>query len=75
MSMLELQVRTQTATTDLVERFAARMDRNRESGQTSIEYLGIIVVIVAIVGLLAGAGFGGKIVTRINTAIDTIGGA
>lgn len=67
---LELAVVTQVAVTDLMERMRDRLED--EEGQTSAEYLGIILVVVAIIGGIAASGIGGKITTAIGNAIDSI---
>ena len=45
-----------------------------ERGQTSIEYLGILVVVVAVLGVIIGAApsFGDKIVQGINNLIGKV---
>jgi Flp pilus assembly pilin Flp len=45
-----------------------------ERGQTSIEYLGILVVVVAVLGVIIAAapGFGNKITSGINKLIDQV---
>ena len=69
MSMLELQIRTQNAVTDLVER------TRDEKGQTSIEYLGIVIVVGLILAaiLKAAPGFGDSITSRIGKVITDLG--
>ncbi len=70
MTMLELQVRTENAVHDLVER------TRDEKGQTSIEYLGIVVVVgLILTAILAAApGWGTTIVGKINAVLSKIGG-
>ncbi|MFD6275441.1 hypothetical protein ACFWFI_07690 [Streptomyces sp. NPDC060209] len=46
----------------------------RDSGATATEYLGVVVLIVALVGALAMAGIGGRIGERIRCAISTLTG-
>ena len=50
--------------------------RNDERGQGSVEYVGIILVVVAIIGVViaAASGLGDTIVTKLQDAIDGIGG-
>lgn len=56
---------------------AGAFDRLRgdDRGQGSVEYVGIILVVVAIIGVViaAASGLGGTIVTKIKGAIDSIG--
>lgn len=57
---------------DRVDTIADRA-RTADRGQTSFEYLGIVVVIVVIIGVLAGTtDIGTKIKDAINSAIDKI---
>jgi len=50
--------------------------RSDERGQGSVEYVGIILVVVAIIGVViaAASGLGDTIVTKLQDAIDGIGG-
>lgn len=68
---LKLAVRTQVAVTDLVRR--TREHLAAEDGQAAAEYLGIILVVAAIIAGILAMGIGGKITHAINTAIDGIG--
>jgi uncharacterized membrane protein len=43
-----------------------------DRGQTAFEYLGIILVVVAIIGGMVAAGIGSAITTRITTLVGTI---
>jgi pilus assembly protein Flp/PilA len=52
---------------------AKRLLRN-DRGQTSIEYLGIIAVVVAIVLVLSTTDFGGQIATAIANKISEVVG-
>jgi len=57
---------------DRVEAMAGRA-RRTDRGQTSFEYLGIVIVIVVIIGVLAGTtDLGDKIKNAISSAIDKI---
>lgn len=67
---LELAVRTKLATADLVSRMRERLEA--EDGQTAAEYLGIILVVVAIIAGIAASGIGGAISEKISGAIDSI---
>jgi hypothetical protein len=50
--------------------------RHRDAGQTSLEYLGIAVVIVVIIGVLAGTtSIGSAILTAILDKITAIAGS
>lgn len=55
---------------------AARLVRDDERGQGSVEYVGIILVVVAIVGaVVAGiAPVGQAILTQLGNAVNDIGG-
>jgi hypothetical protein len=68
---LELAVRTQLAVTDLVERARERLVR--EEGQAAAEYLGIILVVAAIIGAIFATGLGNSIFTKLKSTIDSIG--
>ncbi|MFD0317020.1 Flp family type IVb pilin [Streptomyces flavalbus] len=51
----------------------SRATRN-DDGQTAVEYLGIIAVVVAIILVLLGTDFGGTIADAITTKIGEITG-
>jgi Flp pilus assembly pilin Flp len=55
---------------------AARLVRDDERGQGSVEYVGIILVVVAIVAaVVAGATpVGTAILTKLTNAVNSIGG-
>lgn len=44
----------------------------KDRGQTAFEYLGIILVVVAIIGGMVASGIGGAITTRITTLVNQI---
>jgi Flp pilus assembly pilin Flp len=70
--MLRLAVQLQNAIAGLKD---SLMDRARdERGQTSAEYLGIIVVVAAIIIAIVGqaTGISAKVVSGIGRAIDKI---
>ena len=70
--MLRLAVQLQNAIAGLKD---SLMDRARdERGQTAAEYLGIIVVVAAIIIAIVGqaTGISQKVVTGIGKAIDKI---
>ena len=67
---LELAVRTQNAVTDLVHRTQARLSDER--GQTAAEYMGLILVVAAIIGILTQARIGEAIKTEIKEAIKSM---
>ncbi|MFB8114968.1 hypothetical protein ACFC51_03610 [Streptomyces sp. NPDC055962] len=46
----------------------------RDQGATAMEYLGVVVLVVALVGALAMAGVGGRIGDRIRCAISSLAG-
>ncbi|WP_073215384.1 hypothetical protein [Streptomyces sp. NBRC 110465] len=56
-----------TAVSALRKRYAAK-----DRGQTAFEYLGIILVVVAIIGAIVATGIGGAISERISTLVDQI---
>ncbi|MFG3286259.1 hypothetical protein [Streptomyces sp. NPDC048111] len=59
-----------TTTARLRRRYAA--PGGRERGQTSFEYLGIILVVVAIIGGIMATGIGSEITTKIKEQINKI---
>ncbi|MGP4002719.1 Flp family type IVb pilin [Streptomyces sp. 8N706] len=59
---------TKTATTKFRKRYANPWDR----GQTAVEYLGIIAVVVLIVGALAGTKIGKTIYKAIGEQINKV---
>ena len=69
---LELAVRGQNAITDLVARMEARLAD--EEGQTAAEYMGLVLVVAAVIAALLSANIGGDIVKKIKDAIAGIGG-
>ncbi|TXS37766.1 hypothetical protein [Streptomyces sp. OR43] len=56
-----------TAVSKIQKRYAAT-----DRGQTAFEYLGIILVVVAIIGGMVASGIGSAISTRISDLVDTI---
>ncbi|MCX4674619.1 hypothetical protein OG413_04655 [Streptomyces sp. NBC_01433] len=56
-----------TAVSSIQKRYAAK-----DRGQTAFEYLGIILVVVAIIGAIAASGIGGKISSRIDGLVTSI---
>ena len=44
----------------------------KDRGQTAFEYLGIILVVVAIIGGMVASGIGGAITARITSLVGTI---
>ncbi|MCX5385321.1 hypothetical protein [Streptomyces sp. NBC_00083] len=58
-----------TAVTRARRRYAAA---GRDRGQTSFEYLGIILVVVAIIGGIMATGIGTSITNKIKEQIDKI---
>ncbi|MGD9484869.1 hypothetical protein WDH52_16685 [Streptomyces sp. TRM70308] len=49
--------------------------QNNDTGQTAIEYLGILAVVAAIIVVLLTTDFGTAIVNGINDQIDKVTGA
>ncbi|WP_411082117.1 hypothetical protein [Streptomyces sp. cmx-18-6] len=58
---------TNTAVSAMQKRYAAK-----DRGQTAFEYLGIILVVVAIIGAIVATGIGGAISKRIKALVDQI---
>ncbi|SBV03862.1 pilus assembly protein Flp/PilA [Streptomyces sp. Ncost-T6T-1] len=56
-----------TAVSAIQKRYAAK-----DRGQTAFEYLGIILVVVAIIGAIVATGIGGAISERISGLVDQI---
>ncbi|MFE3737621.1 Flp family type IVb pilin [Streptomyces sp. NPDC050509] len=56
-----------TAVTRIQKRYA-----NMDRGQTAFEYLGIILVVVAIIGGIVASGIGGKIQGKITEQVDKV---
>ncbi|WP_103509967.1 hypothetical protein [Streptomyces sp. SM13] len=56
-----------TAVSSIQKRYAAK-----DRGQTAFEYLGIILVVVAIIGAIVATGIGGAISARISGLVDSI---
>ncbi|MFB9541084.1 MULTISPECIES: hypothetical protein [Streptomyces] len=50
----------------------AMQRRAGDKGQTAVEYLGIIAVVVAIVVLIAGTNIGQTIVNKLTTQINKV---
>ncbi|MFE9258901.1 hypothetical protein [Streptomyces sp. NPDC006879] len=69
--MLKTTVRvnrwTDTAVTRLRRRYAAG-----DRGQSALEYLGICLVVVAIIGAILATGIGGAISERIRSLVGSI---
>jgi pilus assembly protein Flp/PilA len=69
-------VRTRIAVHDWFEdRVETARSRRPDAGQTAIEYLGIAVIIAAIILALSGTDIGGKIKDGIMSMIDKVLGA
>jgi hypothetical protein len=43
----------------------------RQEGQTTAEYVGVILLLAAVAGLIAGTGWGSRIASSIGRAIST----
>lgn len=56
-----------TAVSTIQKRYAAK-----DRGQTAFEYLGIVLVVVAIIGAIAASGIGGNISSRIDGLVTSI---
>jgi hypothetical protein len=48
--------------------------KSGQSGQTTLEYLGLVLVVVAIIGALVGSGIGAELTERISAQVCRIGG-
>ena len=70
--LIRLAARTQITVTEWIERRAEAMRARRDAGQTSFEYLGIAIVIAAIIGVLATTDIGDAVKGKILEAIDKI---
>ena len=73
-SLLRATIFTQIAISCLVDRTVARIG-DREKGQASAEYAGIIIVAITLVGLLIVAAdkWGAQITTLIGNRIGKLG--
>jgi Flp pilus assembly pilin Flp len=67
---VELAVRSQVAVADLVRRTRERLAA--EHGQTAAEYIGIILVIVAVIAAISASGLGKTITGAINDAVEGV---
>ncbi|WP_327268428.1 hypothetical protein OG233_10780 [Streptomyces sp. NBC_01218] len=56
-----------TAVSAIQKRYGAK-----DRGQTAFEYLGIILVVVAIIGAIVATGIGGAISARISGLVNSI---
>jgi Flp pilus assembly pilin Flp len=56
-----------TAVSAIQKRYA-----DKDRGQTAFEYLGIVLVVVAIIGAIAASGIGGNISKRIDGLVTSI---
>uniref|UniRef100_A0AAU3GRI2 Flp family type IVb pilin n=1 Tax=Streptomyces sp. NBC_01401 TaxID=2903854 RepID=A0AAU3GRI2_9ACTN len=68
--MLKASVNAKVWANTSVQRMKARADQ----GQGAVEYLGIIVVVVAIIGVLMTTNFGNAISTAITAQITKVTG-
>ncbi len=66
----ELAVQIQQTMTEMFAAMARRM--RDERGQTATEYVGIILVVVAIIGAIVASGIGSQITGKITQAINSI---
>jgi pilus assembly protein Flp/PilA len=67
---LELAVISQVAVTNLIRRTRERLEA--EDGQTAAEYIGIILVIVAIITAVSVSSIGTTIGSKIDHAINSV---
>ncbi|GAA2902393.1 hypothetical protein GCM10011428_15130 [Streptomyces violaceus] len=76
-TMSDLMLKTAVATKVRVNGWKnttveAMQRRAGDKGQTAVEYLGIIAVVVAIVVLIAGTNIGQTIVNKLTTQINKV---
>ncbi|MEU0626846.1 MULTISPECIES: hypothetical protein [unclassified Streptomyces] len=68
---LKTAVRVQGWANTAVSRIQKRY-QNMDRGQTAFEYLGIILVIIALIGAITASGIGKTIATRIDKLVGEI---
>ncbi|MCX5341221.1 hypothetical protein NRF20_17210 [Streptomyces sp. R-74717] len=68
---LKTVVRVQGWANTAVSRIQKRYE-NMDRGQTAFEYLGIILVVVAIIGAIVATGIGSAISEKIKGLVNTI---
>ncbi|MFC5074067.1 Hint domain-containing protein [Kitasatospora cinereorecta] len=66
-------LRARTPRTDARLLGLRRRDR-RDRGQSAMEYLGLVLVVVAVVGALVGTGIGAELAEKIGAQVSCIGG-
>ncbi|WP_338672521.1 hypothetical protein V1460_05685 [Streptomyces sp. SCSIO 30461] len=74
-TMLKTAVRVQVRVSGWANTAVVRIQRRYGSGdrgQTAFEYLGIILVVVAIIGGMVATGIGAAITTRITGLVNSI---
>ena len=71
--MMDMNNSTSLELTVRAQNFVARL--RDERGQTAAEYLGIVVVVAAIIAAIVGAGLDDKIANALGKAIDGIAGS
>ena len=69
---LKAAVNTQTYVTQWVNTTAAHMKRRKDSGQGAIEYVGITILVVAIVIALIRTKMGATIAGKFKEKIDSV---
>ena len=69
---VELAVRTQNALAEFGHRLAARMQQER--GQTAAEYLGIVVIVAAIIAAIVSTKLDKTIAEALEGAVKSISG-
>ncbi|WP_275004026.1 hypothetical protein [Promicromonospora iranensis] len=74
--LMHKAVAARTALVDTVER-AARQAHDDERGQGTVEYVGAVLLVVAVVGIViaAASDVGDAIVTQLTEAVNDIAGA
>lgn len=70
--LIKMTARTQIAAAEWAGRRAEAAKARREAGQTSFEYLGIAIVIAAVIGVMATTDIGDAIKEKVLDAVDKI---
>ncbi|MFF3739406.1 Flp family type IVb pilin [Streptomyces sp. NPDC002566] len=70
--MLKTTVAARTRVSGWADTTVRAMRRRGDRGQTAVEYLGIIAVVVAIVVLIANTNLGATIVNKLRTQIEKV---
>lgn len=71
---VELATKMQITAEAGAEKLAQRYSAKKDQGQTAVEYLGIIAVVVLIVGAIAGTDIGKEIFNAIKEQVGKVTG-